>query len=407
MKKINGKINAPASKSMVQRAFAASLLCKGKSSLHNYSPCDDSEVALKIIKQLGADYTIINNKIEIVGGLNPRENILNSGESGLSIRMFTPIASLSKSKIILTGTGSLINRPVAMLNESLTKLGVKCESNNGFLPISVQGGLKGGEVEIDGSITSQVLTGLLFALPLVGENSVIRVNDLKSKPYIDMTIELLQNFGITIEHKDYKIFYIKGNQKYQPTNYFIEGDWSGAAFLLVAGAIGGHVEVTNLNIISKQADMNILEAIIRIGAAASFSTQSIKVWKNNLRAFDFDSTHCPDLFPPLVALSAHCKGVTKIKGVKRLKYKESNRALVLKKEFEKIGVRIEISDDIMKIYGGKVKGGKINSNNDHRIAMAGAIAGILSENKVIIENSECVNKSYPSFFADLQKITQV
>ena len=196
--KINGKINAPASKSMVQRAIAASLLSEGKSVLHNYSSCNDSKVALEIIKQLGANYKIIDNKIEIVGGIKSKELTLNCGESGLGIRMFTPIASLCNSKITLTGTGSLINRPISMLQEPLTALNVECETNNGFLPISVKGKLKGGKIEIDGSVTSQVLTGMLFALPIVNENSTIIVNELKSKPYIYMTIELLQKCSISI-----------------------------------------------------------------------------------------------------------------------------------------------------------------------------------------------------------------
>jgi 3-phosphoshikimate 1-carboxyvinyltransferase len=400
----HGSITAPASKSFIQRALAIATLCKGKTIIQNPAFCDDTSSALKMSEALGADISVSRNIIEIQGNLKPIRHILSAGESGLGIRMFATIASLLNHEIKLTGEGSLRLRPIHMIEESLKQLGVVIKSNEGLLPITVCGPLKGGKAIVDGSISSQVLTGLLIALPLTNDDSTLEVKNLNSKPYIDLTLKVMSEFGINIDNEDYSTFHIKGNQSCNSCRYTIEGDWSGASFHLVGGAISGDVIISGLNTTSLQSDRKIISALSIAGATIQADYNSVQVIKNQLKAFEFDATHCPDLFPPLVVLAASCIGTSQITGVSRLQHKESNRALVLKNEFEKIGVEIIIDNDSMLISGGKITGGEINSNNDHRIAMAGSIAGLISNTPVKVCQPEAINKSYPGFYNDFNKL---
>jgi 3-phosphoshikimate 1-carboxyvinyltransferase len=293
-----------------------------------------------------------------------------------------------------------------MIESPLKDLGVKVSTSNGRPPLTVKGPLKGGKATVDGAISSQLLTGLLMALPKAPKDSLLEVENLKSIPYIDMTLALLKTIGIDVRHTNYETFFIKGMQTYRfPRNqYWVEGDWSGAAFLLTAGAVGGTVAVTGLDPRSPQADQKIIRALELAGANINITQNTVKVIKNELNAFHFDATHCPDLFPPLVALACHCKGKTILTGVERLIHKESNRALALEKEFTALGGEIRLAGNQMEITGKRLKGGTINSHNDHRIAMAGAVAAINVSHHVIIEDSECTAKSYPNFFEDLKSI---
>jgi len=401
---INGTIPAPASKSMMQRAIAIATLAKGTSILYNYTPCNDSDTALEISASLGATVSVEGTTVTIDGGMNPKVDEFSCGEAGLGIRMFTPIASLWNKKMTLHGEGSLQRRPISMLEQPLTQLGVDIKTNNGFVPITVQGPLQGKYADVDGSISSQMLTGMLIALPLAANDTTLNVKDLTSKPYIDMTLDIVKDFGVNISHDNYKTFTIKGNQSYKAREYNVEGDWSGASFLLVAGALGGEVTVSNIRSNSLQADLQILEAIKRAGAIIECTNTNILIKKDKLQAFEFDATECPDLFPPLVSLACHCEGVSTFKGVSRLKHKESDRATVLKAEFAKIGTKIELDGDTMYVYGKTVIGGTMHANNDHRIAMAAAVAAILAKEPIDIENSECIAKSYPGFYEDFAKI---
>ncbi len=384
----------------MQRALAAGLLAEGTSIIRNPSFCNDALAAMKIVEGLGGSVNYTKEEVVIDGGFNPFAKVLDCGESGLAIRMFTSIAALHDAPITLTGKGSLMNRPMNMIGESLQNLGVEYTSNNGCIPITVKGPLKGGLATVDGSTSSQFLTGLLMSLPLAPEKSELRVEDLKSRPYIDLTMQVLRDFGVNIQHQQYATFFIDGGQHYQPCTFTVEGDWSGAAFLLVAGAIGGEVEVLSLNPYSRQADRAIIEALEKSGAKVSFTENSVSVKKDKLRPFEFNATECPDLFPPLVALAVHCEGTSLIKGIGRLIHKESNRAQVLQAEFSKLGAVIELAGGSMVIRGGGLKGGIIHSNNDHRIAMAGAVAACASNGPIIVEAFEAVNKSYPEFASD-------
>jgi 3-phosphoshikimate 1-carboxyvinyltransferase len=401
---LKGTVNAPSSKSMTQRAIAAALLADGQSIIHNPSYCDDSLAAMSIAVGLGARVEPQVNMLKIFGSAILKEPKLNCGESGLAIRMFSPIAALYSAEIIMVGANSLKKRPMFMIEEALNQLGVKCTSSGGFLPLTIHGPLVGGKCEIDGSVSSQLLTGLLMALPLASGNSEIRVNNLKSKPYIDMTIQLLNSFGIKVENSGYSLFRILGNQKYTPQNYTIEGDWSGGAFLLVAGAINGNLYVKGLRQDSMQSDKSIIRPLMDAGVQMKISEDLIEITRSDLKAFEFDATESPDLFPPLVALASYCHGVSAIKGVSRLIYKESDRAKTLKEEFGKMNIIIEIHDDRMHITGGSPLSARVESHDDHRIAMALAVVSLRASGKVSIRDSQCIAKSYPGFFDDLRQL---
>jgi 3-phosphoshikimate 1-carboxyvinyltransferase len=403
---VNGTIDAPASKSYLQRAIMASSLCNGTSILDGVSLCDDSEAVLNIAKELGATIEYHGRQLTIKEGITTSNSILNCHESGLALRMLSPIVALFPDSTTITGSGSLLNRPIDMISDALMQLKVAVTTNNGKLPITIGGNLQGGTIEIEGSKGSQLLTGLLMALPMAKNDSKIIVRNLKSKPYIEMTLEVLKNWDIEIENTNFEEFFIKGNQQYIPANYIIEGDWSGAAFMLVAGAIAGNVTVNGLQKNSKQADAKIVEVLNKVGAVISFIDKSISIQKNMLNGFDFDATDCPDLFPPLVALAVHCNSTSTIAGVSRLFTKESNRAETLVDVFTNLGVDIRIQNDSMIIEPSTLKYNTINAYNDHRIAMAVSIAALRSDSGVEIDGFECINKSYPEFYNDLKTITQ-
>ncbi len=399
------KIFAPASKSYLQRAMVIAALAEGRSVLRNVSWCDDSLSVKAVIQQLGATVTESGGNLIIESrGLNIQKPEFNVGESGLAVRMLSPVLALSGKDLIINGKGSLLNRPVNVIADALRQTGAEVTTNEGSLPVNIRGRIMPGKFEIDCSLTSQVLTGLLIALPLADDDSEIKVRNLKSKPYIDMTIKIMRDFGVGIKNDDYRTFFVKGNQRYLATEYEIEGDWSGAAFLLVAAAIAGEAEVLNLDYRSKQADKKIVDVLKSAGAEVSVKEKSVFVKKKNLDAFKFDATDCPDLFPPLVCLAVACDGISIIKGVSRLKHKESDRAETLQKEFEKAGVRIEIVDDNMKVYGSGIYGTTIDSRGDHRIAMAAGVMNLVSEGEIVINGENAVGKSYPHFFQDLRNL---
>lgn len=294
-------------------------------------------------------------------------------------------------------------------DEILPQLGVKVKTQGGRLPLVIQGPLKPATISVDGSLSSQFLTGLLLAYAAAGASNVsIHVNDLKSRPYIDLTLDVMKRFGLkTPENRDYKEFYFDDSVAVAEAihHYTVEGDWSGGAFLLVAGAIAGPITVRGLDIASTQADKAIVQALMQANAGIAIDAKEIQLHPSALSAFEFDATDCPDLFPPLVALAAYCKGVTRIKGVSRLAHKESDRGLTLQEEFGKMGVVIHLDGDLMRIEGGKgLKGAVVSSRHDHRIAMACAVAALKATGETSIEHAEAVNKSYPDFYNDLRAL---
>ncbi len=410
--RLKGIIQAPASKSSMQRACAAALVSRGKTIIVNPGHSNDDKAALDIIRKLGAAVTATAEGLQVESkGIAPVDRQVDCGESGLSIRMFTPLAALSSDEITITGSGSLTSRPMHFFDEILPRLGTRVSSREGRLPLVVQGPLKPATIEVDGSLSSQFLTGLLLAYAAAGACDVsIMVNDLKSKPYIDLTLDVMRQFGLKLpENRNYKEFYFDKALYNVPAGsnrtYTVEGDWSGGAFLLVAGAIAGPVTVRGLSAGSMQADRKILDALIDAGAGVAVEAKEIVVHPSVMKGFRFDATDCPDLFPPLVALAASCEGETVITGIGRLAHKESNRALTLQEEFGKMGLPVSLDGDSMTIQGGKkLKGALVHSRHDHRIAMACAIAALNAEGDTVIEEAQAVGKSYPSFYRDIQSL---
>lgn len=425
---LTGTIQSNASKSSMQRACAAALVAKGKSIIKNPGHSNDDKAAMDIIQRLGA--TITHNEQELIiesNGVLPVSSEINCGESGLSIRMFTPLVALSNHALTVNGTGSLTTRPMDFFDEILPQLGVQVKSNQGKLPLNIQGPIVPKNITVDGSLSSQFLTGLLLAYSASpnprptnssgraskggasdSENTTItiKVEGLKSKPYIDLTLDVMKQFGLLVpENNNYQEFVFNYGSHHSSliTHYSVEGDWSGAAFLLVAGAVAGKIVVKGLDVFSTQADKAVLQALMDCGCSISIQPEQIEIGPAPLKPFHFNATECPDLFPPLVALAAFCNGKTVIEGTSRLTHKESNRALTLQEEFGKLGITIELQDDLMIVHGGAgVKSATVHSRHDHRIAMACAVAALKAEGDVTIEEAEAINKSYPDFYEHLK-----
>ncbi|MEY2586185.1 MAG: 3-phosphoshikimate 1-carboxyvinyltransferase [Bacteroidota bacterium] len=408
---INGTVRAPRSKSDMQRATAAALLHNGRTVIKDPGRSNDDLAALEVIQKLGATVLDKGEYINIESrGVNPSNNEINCGESGLGVRMFTPIAALSSNELLVAGSGSLLKRPMNFFDDIFPLLGIKIQSNEGKLPMKIHGPLQPSNIEVDGSLSSQFLTGLLMAYAASDASGVtITVNDLKSKPYIDMTLCVIKSFGMKLPLvKNYREFIFENSHHDYSENditYAVEGDWSGAAFLFVAGAIANEIRVEGMREDSVQADKKILEAIKDAGAKIIYADGVYTITPSILNAFEFDATECPDLFPPLVALAAYCKGITKIKGANRLTHKESNRALTLQDVFGRMGIEIELKDDWMFVHGGSpLKPATVHSHHDHRIAMAAAVAALKATGPIVIEEAEAINKSYPAFYNDITSL---
>lgn len=411
--KLTGVQIAPASKSSMQRACAAALLHQGTTTILNPGHSNDDLAAIDVIQKLGATVKVEATVMHVQSnGVRPIGPEMNCGESGLGIRMFTPIAALSNHTITIQGQGSLVKRPMHFFDEIFPSLGIEIQSKSGYLPIQIKGPLNPATITVDGSLSSQFLTGLLMAYAASGStDSVIHVQDLKSKPYIDLTLSVLNDFGWKVKHQAYERFEFLAHPPLAAhIEYTVEGDWSGAAFLLVAGAIAGPITVKGLQLNSTQADKAVMHALQATGASIEINEDAIfigpsKNGLNKLNPFDFNATDCPDLFPPLVALAAVCNGVSTIKGVSRLAHKESDRGVTLQTEFAKLGIRIDLNEDNMLVYGGTgIHGSEVFSQHDHRIAMACGVAALCANGPVTITDAEAVSKSYTDFYAHLKHL---
>jgi 3-phosphoshikimate 1-carboxyvinyltransferase len=396
---IAGSVQAPASKSSMQRACAAALVSQGRSIIKNPGRSNDDLAALGVIRDLGATTTNLpDGSLQIDShGVDPVSSFVHCGESGLGIRMFAPLAALGKTPIVIEGEGSLLRRPMDFFDSVFPQLKVEVLSNRGKLPLQLKGPLQPADIETDGSLSSQFLTGLLMAYAAADAKGVtIRVHGLRSRPYIDLTLKVMRDFGLKVpENRNYEFFYFSPEPALRRTGtieYIVEGDWSGGSFLLVAGAVAGNIQVSGLDPDSTQADKAVLTALEKAGTG-------------KLRPFDFDATDCPDLFPPLVALASLAEGSSFIRGVGRLAHKESDRSLTLQEEFGKLGVTILLEGDCMEIKGtGRIRAAAVDSHGDHRIAMACAVAALRADGPVLISGAEAIGKSYPSFFDDLKTL---
>ena len=406
---INGEIKAPPSKSLTQRSLLAAALSRGSTLIKDPSSAEDSFSMIKALKRFGAEtkFDKISNEI-IVNTENFRapRSVINCGESAFTLRTLSVISSLFENETMLTGKGTLLNRNFNEVISELSKFNIDIISNQNYLPIKLKNRLMPGNYDIDASATSQLLSGLLFALPLRDGDSVLNVNSLKSSPFIDMTLDVIKKSGVYIKRDD-NIFQIKGNQNYALKEITIEGDWSLSSFFIASAAKKGRLRINNLNNKSPQGERIFFDIAKEAGVDINFNESSVEVKGNgNIKCFEFDAVDHPDLVPPLVVLALNCNGRSRIKGMHRLYNKESNRAETLKHSFEKIGAAIDLIDDEMIIEGGKLRGGETSAYNDHRIAMALAAAGSNTESDIIIHNAESVLKSYKTFFNDLEKLTK-
>ncbi|MEM4462365.1 MAG: 3-phosphoshikimate 1-carboxyvinyltransferase [Candidatus Bathyarchaeia archaeon] len=412
--RLEGSIRSQPSKSYTIRYLIASLLSNGDTIIENPSICDDTIVTVKACKNFGA--RVSSNeylfKIASSGHLETPSDIIDCGGSATAIRLLSSIAPLASGITVLTGDESLRMRPMAPLLDALRRLGVEIYSTrmNGLPPIVVfGGGIPGGSTWVDGSISSQYVSGLLFALPKARKDSLLEVvGELESKGYVDMTLNILRDFGIRIDRDGYSYFRVEAGQEYiTPTICKVPGDYSSSSFMIVAcSIIPSKVRIYGLTKYDIQPDRCIVDIVEGLGVNIHFGDDYVEVEGNRpLNGFDIDIRDSPDLAPPLAALACFCKGISRIKGCRRLRFKESDRLKAIVSELIRIGVRVEVDDDSIIIYGsGSVDGGYAYSWRDHRIAMALAVIGLGSRRGVIVDNFESVSKSYPKFLADLEAI---
>lgn len=401
-----GEIVACPSKSHEQRLICGAMLADGKSTLYNYGNSTDVVAARNIAEGFGAKIREYPDKVEITGSLTPN-TLLNCGESGLAARLFTPIACKINDSFTITGEKTLLNRPITSGFEIFKLMNCSYKSNEGKLPIEfTHAQLLPGVYEFEDSITSQLLSGLFMALPQLNGSSKLIIKNPISLPYLHLTIKTLEQFGININHyyaNNSMIVNIIGNQKYIPIETSVEGDWSSMAFPLVAAAITGKIDIFGLDIKSVQADKEILKVFEAADIKYIVDNKKITALKSEIKSFDFNAKHCPDLIPILIILALNANGTTVISGSDRLKHKESSRAEVMKTELAKIGIDITIGEDMVIIHGKQSpkKSASLNSHGDHRIAMAFTVLGLTSEHIIKIENHNCISKSYSYFYEDM------
>lgn len=401
-----GTVQAPPSKSDAQRAILIAALTDGKSIIVQPGTSEDVLRMIENMQKLGAQVFIDHLELTITGvhAFHDRTTF-NAGESGLGFRLLTALSAVAPGSYWIDAEGSLLNRKQNFIIDTLKETGCQIEHRNGFPPFNVLGKINRSIIDLDASDSSQFLSGLLIALPLLNQQIELKVQNLRSTPYVHMTLNSLSKFGVQIQNKNDQHFVISANSKFTPTKYTVEGDWSGTSNWFVAAALGAQIEICGLNPSSLQADTAILKAMSASNCLIHYSNDVYKIDGRNKRPFEFDATQCPDLFPALIPLAASCIGVSRIQGVHRLRNKESDRAFVLLNEYKTLGLDIVIDNDTMIVYGtGTLNGGKVHSNNDHRIAMSLAISSLISRGEVVILDCNCVNKSYPDFWSEFDRL---
>lgn len=406
---LKGSLNIPPSKSFCHRAVIAASLSEGVSNLENIIFSDDIIATIENMIKLGARVERVGKSGLKVQGSFPKElknEELDCKESGSTLRFLIPISILSSSKVKFVGQGKLISRPLHPYYRIFNEQNIKYSTSNGDLPLEIDGRLNSGEFEVAGNISSQFVTGLLFSLPLLEGDSKIKViGDLESKGYVDLTIDILNRFGIEIINKDYKEFIIAGSQKYKAIDHRVEGDFSQAAFWQVAGILGEKVTSSDLNPASLQGDKAIVSLIEKMGGDLSLVGDDFVTKDSATSGIRVDVSEFPDIVPILTVLAALSEGKTEIVNAGRLRIKESDRLRAISTELNKLGGDVKEVGDSLVINGKKsLKGGEVDSWKDHRIAMALAIASIRCTEEVIITNSDAVTKSYPHFWEDFKSL---
>lgn len=405
---LEGSVKTPSSKSLGHRAVICASLAEGNSKITNIDISKDITATCQVMRNLGVNITAIENEINIksTGDICYSGEELFCDESGSTLRFLIPIALLQEKSVLFHGRGKLVERPLTPYYKIFDEKHIKYANNNGFLPVRIEGKLSPGTYRLPGGVSSQFISGMLFALPLLSGSSIINIDGpLESKPYIDLTLDVLQSFGITIKNNNYASFEICGSQKYESGQYNVEGDYSQAAFFIAAGLLNGSVHCNNLNIHSLQGDRALIDIVKLMGGDITVLDNSIFAKKSALKAINIDSAQIPDLVPILTVLAALSDGETLIYNAARLRIKECDRLHAITTELNKLGANITEKEDSLVIRGVDfLKGGNVDSWNDHRIIMAMAVASLRCKEPVIINNHLAVQKSYPNFFKDFNSI---
>jgi len=412
--KLSGEITAPPSKSYTHRAFMIAALAQGESKIVNPLLSLDTEATIEAVRALGAK-VVREGRIWRVNGtggeLKPRVDVIDTKNSGTTIRLMSAIAALSPKPIRLTGDQSILKRPMGQLIEALEKLGAKarCEGKGGRPPVVVGGGLSGGSVEITGSVSSQFISALLIASPYARENVELTITEeLRSKPYIEITLELLDAVGANIKrNRDLTEFKIRGGQTFRALDMAIPGDFSSAAFVLGAAALtGSNVKVNNLDVGGVQGDRRIVKFLEEFGADVKTRGKTVEVSATGeLSGIEADCGDNPDLVPVLAVLGSVASGRTRLLNIPHLRFKETDRIRTLATGLKKLGAEVQELPDELKLKGVKqLKGARLSSYNDHRMAMAFAVAGLVARGKTIVSGVESIPVSYPTFVEDMQKL---
>jgi len=400
-----GSLQAPPSKSYTHRALFCSALAQGESKLHSPLLCEDTLATSHALSKIGVT-TEWNDGTACVtrsGEFKKPSDTIFCGESGTTLRFITAICATTPHAADISGRPSLLKRPVKDLAVGLCQLGANCTSNQGYPPVHVSGPIKGGSLRIPGNVSSQYVSALLLAGPLAEMPVEIDVSGrLESKSYVQMTLNMQDKFGVRVDASDDLTRFHTAGGRYHPSQVQIEGDWSSAAFLLVGATIAGEkVRVHNLAEESLQADRHLTSILEQMNGRVSQDSDSVAVEKSQLKSVEVDVSDCPDLFPAICALCAMTDGVSTITGIRRLRIKESNRVQAMSNGLRQMGIRTEESENSLIVRGGRPRKAVLNPNRDHRIAMAFAVLALCADEATIVD-SECVAKSYPSFWSDLQ-----
>lgn len=402
----NGTVNVPPSKSDVHRAIICAAMANGVSRISPVALSNDIKATIGCIKALGAD-AVLENNVLTVDGTNMYKNktaLLDCGESGSTLRFFIPIAAVGNVNATFVGKGKLPQRPIGIFTEALPKAGTVCKTEGG-LPLEIKGQLKSGIFEIPGNVSSQFITGLLLALPILeGDSEIVLTSPLESVGYIAMTIRTMKQFGVNIDTTE-SGWHIEGGQTYKSCNYTTDGDWSQAAFFMVLGAIGGKVTVKGVAKDSTQGDKKCAEILAEFGAKVTQRDNEVTVEKGDLKAITIDASQIPDLVPVLSVCAAFAEGTTKIINAERLRIKECDRLKATAELLNNLGGKVKELSDGLEITGvSSLKEGNVNGYNDHRIVMSAAVCAARSDEDITATFAMSINKSYPDFYIDYNSI---
>lgn len=406
---LKGNVVIPPSKSLAHRAIIAGSLAEGKSIITNLNFSNDITVTTQAMKDLGVEIKVFEDYEVITGSkkLKRINSTINCGESGSTIRFMIPISLLADGEVTFVGEGRLTTRPLNVFHEIFDKQGIKYSRGVEELPLAIDGKLKSGKFEVRGDISSQFITGLLYTLPkLDGESEIIITTNLESKGYIDLTLDILNRFGIKIINENYEKFIVPGNQGYKAHDYRVEGDFSQVAFWLVAGFLNDGINCLGMNPNSLQGDREIIKILKDMGGDLTIDESVISIGGKQSVGTTVDLSQCPDLGPIVAVLASLSKGTTKIINAGRLRIKESDRITSMTTELNKLGANIVETENGMIIEGVKnLKGGvEVDAWNDHRVAMALAVASSRCEEPIVLTGANSVKKSYPNFWEDFKSL---